>query len=115
MSGQSLNQSKLLNYLMRVRGDMQAGRLSMHIGEPNVDRFWGLLIGYHTCQLNHGVKDLEYYQFIDWLTEKGEYPTEGWAAKYLRDCGGDPEQAIRKYLDFVAEFLASRRQETAGR
>ncbi|WP_257453620.1 hypothetical protein [Archangium lipolyticum] len=87
----------------------------MHIGEPNVDRFWGLLIGYHTCQLNHGVKDLEYYQFIDWLTEKGEYPTEGWAAKYLRDCGGDPEQAIRKYLDFVAEFLASRRQETAGR
>ena len=113
MPSQLSNHSKLLNYLMQARKDMQAGRLSMHIGEPNVDRFWGLIIGYHACQCDHGVDDVEYGQFLDWLTEKGEYPTEGWAAKYLRDCGGEPEQAIRKYLDLVAEFLASHRQETA--
>lgn len=104
MSDQPTSQSKLLDYLMEVRRDMQAGRLSMHIGEPNTDRFWGLLIGFHMCQLNYGVEDLEYYQFRDWLEEKGEFPPEGWAAKYLRDCDGDPERAIRKYLDFVAEF-----------
>jgi hypothetical protein len=108
-----LNQSKLLNYLLRVRRDMQAGRLSMHIGEPNVERFWGLIIGYHVCQVERNVDDVEYGQFREWLRDRGEYPTEGWAAKYLRDCGGDPEQAIRKYLDFVAEFLASHRQEMA--
>jgi hypothetical protein len=115
MPDQTTSPSKLLNYLMEVRKDMQAGRLSMHIGEPNTARFQGLLLGYHMCQLDSGVKDLEYYQFLDWLTEKGEYPTEGWEAKYLRDCGGDPEQAIRKYLDFVAEFLAAHRQEPAER
>jgi hypothetical protein len=33
---------------------------------------------------------------------------KGWAAKYLRDCGGNHERAIREYLDFVAEFAALR-------
>lgn len=37
------------------------------------------------------------------------FPGEGWAAKYLRDCHGNHEQAIRKYLDFVAEFIALHR------
>lgn len=105
--------SVLLDYLMRVRRDAQAGRLSMHIGEPNVDRFQGLIVGYNLCQIDQGMNDVEYGQFREWLRDKGEFPTEGWEAKYLRDCGGDPEQAIRKYLDFVAEFLASHRQETA--
>ncbi|HZH78265.1 MAG TPA: hypothetical protein VEY88_19710 [Archangium sp.] len=107
--------SKLLAYLMRVRRDTQAGRLGMHIGEPNVDRFQGLITGYQMCQLDQGVDDVEYGQFREWLRDKGEFPTEGWEAKYLRDCGGDPEQAIRKYLDFVAEFLAWYRKEPAGK
>ncbi len=35
-----------------------------------------------------------------------ELPGEGWPTKYLRDCHGDHGQAIRKYLDFAAEFAA---------
>jgi hypothetical protein len=109
MPGLFSPRSKLLDYLLEIRQDLRAGRLGLHLGEPNVDRFWGLLLGYHACQRDHGVEDAEYDQFLDWLREKGEYPTEGWAAKYLRDCQGDAEQAIGKYLDFVAEFTASRR------
>ncbi len=107
--------SRLLDYLMRVRRDTQAGRLGLHIGEPNVDRFQGLIVGYHMCQLDQGVEDIEYGRFREWLRDKGEFPPEGWEAKYLRDCGEDPERAIRKYLDFVAEFLSWYREESARR
>jgi hypothetical protein len=110
MAPASTKRSMLLDYLMRVRQDTRAGRLGMHIGEPNVDRFQGLITGYHMCQLDQGVDDVEYGQFREWLRDQGEFPPEGWEAKYLRDCDGDPERAIRKYLDFVAEFLAKHRE-----
>jgi hypothetical protein len=45
---------------------------------------------------------------------KQELPTEGWDVKYLRDCEGDHECAIRKFLDFVAEFVALRERERQG-
>ncbi len=82
----------------------------MHIGEPNVDRMQGFITGYNACLVSNGTADEEYGQFREWLRERDEFPTEGWAAKYLRDCNGDHEQAIRKYLDFVAEFIALPRQ-----
>jgi hypothetical protein len=37
---------------------------------------------------------------------KQELPGEGWAQKYLVDCEGDHERAIRKFLDFAAEYAA---------
>ncbi len=99
----------LLDYLLRLRRDMEAGRLGMHLGEPDVNRLLGFITGYHACQAAHGLEDAEYGRFREWLRDvKHEFPTEGWAAKYLRDCGGNHEQAIRKYLDFVAEFAALR-------
>jgi hypothetical protein len=45
---------------------------------------------------------------------KHELPTEGWDVKYLRDCDGDHERAIRKFLDFVAELVALRQRERQG-
>jgi hypothetical protein len=101
----------LLDYLLRVRKDLLAGRLAMHIGEPNIEHLAGFVNGYHSCLISNGIKDEEYGRFFEWLRDvKGEFPTEGWAAKYLRDCNGDHEQAIRKYLDLVAEFIALPRQ-----
>ncbi|WP_037582886.1 hypothetical protein [Stigmatella aurantiaca] len=48
----------------------------------------------------------EYGRFFEWLRDvKQEMPGEGWPAKFLRDCHGDYAQAVRQYLDFVAEFL----------
>jgi hypothetical protein len=100
----------VLDYLLEVRRDMLAGRLNMHVGEPNIDRMWGLVVGYHACLGNNGFKDEEYDQFRSWLREKGEYPSRGWASKYLRDCNGDHALAIRKYLDFVQEFVSQHRR-----
>jgi hypothetical protein len=95
----------LLDYLLRIRKDLLAGRLAMHIGEPNVEHLVGFVNGYHSCLISNGIKDEEYSRFFEWLRDvKKEFPGEGWAAKYLRDCHGNHEQAIRKYLDFVAEF-----------
>jgi hypothetical protein len=101
----------LLDYLLRIRQDMLAGRLTMHIGEPHVEHMVGFVNGYHSCLLSNGIQDEEYGRFFEWLRDvKGEFPTEGWAAKYLHDCHGNHEQAIRKYLDFVSEFAALHRK-----
>ncbi|WP_224369094.1 hypothetical protein [Hyalangium versicolor] len=97
----------LLDYLLRIRRDMLAGRLAMHIGDPNIVHLDGFVNGYHSCLVSNGIQDEEYGRFFEWLRDvKKEFPGEGWAAKYLRDCHGDHEQAIRKYLDFVAEFVS---------
>jgi hypothetical protein len=90
---------------------MDAGRLGMHLGESDVNRLLGFITGYHACQVAHGHEDTEYERFREWLRDvKNEFPTEGWVAKYLRDCGGNHERAIRKYLDFAAEFVALRKK-----
>ena len=99
----------LLDYLLRIRKDLLTGRLAMHLGEPRVELMQGFITGYNACMVSNGIADAEYGQFREWLREKAEFPPEGWAAKYLRDCHGDHEQAIRKYLDFVAEFVALHR------
>ncbi len=101
----------LLDYLLRIRKDLLAGRLAMHLGEPLVEHMVGFVNGYHSCLISNGIRDDEYGRFFEWLRDvKHEFPVEGWAAKYLRDCHGDHEQAIRKYLDFVAEFVALHRR-----
>jgi hypothetical protein len=40
-----------------------------------------------------------------WLRDvKKAWPAEGWAEAYLREFNGDHTRAVRKYLDYVAEF-----------
>jgi hypothetical protein len=40
-----------------------------------------------------------------WLHDvKKAWPAEGWAEAYLREFDGDHTRAVRKYLDYVAEF-----------
>jgi hypothetical protein len=105
----------LLDYLMRMRSDMTKGLLAMYLGDVNAIRLVAFTDGYRACQSANGVEDEEYGLFHDWLRDvKHEFPTEGWAAKYLRDCDGDHERAIRKFLDFVAEFVAQRERERQG-
>jgi hypothetical protein len=102
----------LLDYLMRMRGALMKGLLAMYLGDIHVTRMVAFTDGYRACQSANGVEDEEYGLFHDWLRDvKHEFPTEGWAAKYLRDCDGDHERAIRKFLDFAAEFVALRERE----
>jgi hypothetical protein len=98
-----------MDYLLRMRRDVLAGRLGMHLGEPRVDLMQGFITGYNACMVGNNIVDEEYGRFREWLRERGEFPPEGWAAKYLRDCNGDHAQAIRKYLDFAHEFVTHHR------
>jgi hypothetical protein len=105
----------LLDYLMHVRQDMERGLLAMYLGDINITRMVAFTDGYRACQSANGLEDEEYGLFHDWLRDvKHEFPTDGWDAKYLRDCDGDHERAIRKFLDFVAEFVALRERERQG-
>jgi len=97
----------LLDYLMRMRQDMNKGLLGMYLGDIDITRMVAFVDGYHACQSANGIQDEAYGRFHDWLRDvKHEFPTEGWDAKYLRDCDGDHERAIRKFLELVAEFVA---------
>jgi hypothetical protein len=104
----------LLDYLMRLRQEKTRGLL-LDMGEINVVRMSAFINGYLSCEDANGIKDEEYCLFHKWLRDvKQELPTEGWDVKYLRDCDGDHERAILKFLDFVAEFVALRQREPQG-
>ncbi len=94
-----------LAYLLRIRRDMQQRRLLMYIGEKRVERLACFMDGYRAClRANHSTDD-EYERFMDWLRDTQNLASrEDWPAAYLRDCHGDHEQAIRKFLDHAAEF-----------
>jgi hypothetical protein len=50
-----------------------------------------------------------------WLHDvKKAWPPEGWAEAYLREFDGDHTRAIRKYLDYVAEFRGLSPEELAA-
>ena len=101
----------LLDYLMRMRQGMPM-QLLLSMGEINTTRMVAFVDGYRSCLRANGLEDEEYGRFHEWRRDvKEEFPTDGWDAKFLRDCAGDHERAIRKFLDFVAEFVALRERE----
>ena len=91
----------MLDYLMRIRDGMPK-QLLLSVGEINIVRLSSFIAGYRACQSANGIQDEEYILFRNWLRDvKEEFPTDGWDKKYLRDCDGDHERAIHKFLDFV--------------
>ncbi|MDC0714643.1 hypothetical protein POL68_39710 [Stigmatella sp. ncwal1] len=53
--------------------------------------------------------------FFLWLCDmKKAWPAEGWAEAYLREFDGDHTRAVRKYLDYVAEFRSLSPEELAA-
>jgi len=95
----------ILKYLLRIRQDLQRGQLRLHVREVDAQRFNTFVDGYNACMEFNGFADGQYGRFRDWLRDvKKEFPGEGWPVAYLRTCHGDPERAISRYLDFVAEF-----------
>ncbi len=94
---------------------MLRGRIEMHLGETNIHRLVGFVDGYRACLVDGGSDDQEFERFCEWLRSvKAEFPVEGWAAKYLRDCNGDHLAAIKKFLDFVAEFVETEGKTSHG-
>jgi hypothetical protein len=92
----------VIDMLLRIR--RESGRLLMYIGEPNVLSLNGFILGFRICLSMKGNTDDRYYRFREWLRSvRQEFPSEGWCARYLRDCDGDHLRAIHKFLDRVAE------------
>lgn len=109
VSSQEKTAVPLLGVLMNLREDMKARTVGpyRYIGMPDVDRVTGLIGGYGECLRSLGVEVGTDALFRDWLRDvKKALPGQGWAAAYLEEFQGEQERALRKYLDFVAEFRA---------
>ncbi len=79
-------------------------------GFDTVESLFSFILGWASNTQFNGGQEQEWEDFLEWLDEvKHELPLEGWHVKYLRDCGGDHQQAALKFLDFAAEFVALRR------
>ncbi|WNG22589.1 hypothetical protein F0U62_00065 [Cystobacter fuscus] len=97
----------MLELLLRVREDMETRPVGpyRYIGMPDVDWVNCFKGGYRECLGVLGVDEGSDVLFGVWLRDvKLAWPGEGWEPAYLRECGGDQTRALRKYLDYVAEF-----------
>lgn len=97
----------LLDVLLRVRQDVQEKHTGpyVYIGMADAARLSTFAAGYTQCMSNLGVHEGSDVLFHDWL-EILTNPQRGraWDGRFLDECGGDHERAVRKYLDCVAEF-----------
>ncbi len=95
-----------LDFLLFLREQVQRGAiLDMFMGSTNAHALVAFIAGTQMALRHNRFPDHECQDFVAWLRDvKQEFPVEGWAVKYLRDCDGDHLMAIKKFLDFVAEF-----------
>ncbi len=101
-----------VDLLMFVREKVNEGMtLEMFLGSINAHAMRAFIEGSSMTLRCNGLPNQDFKDFVVWLRDvKQEWPCEGWVAKYLRDLGGDHEAAIKKFLDFVAEFVATRKR-----
>jgi len=99
----------LLDVLLRIREDMRHRKAGPYhyIGMPDVGWVACFVGGYGECLRSLGVEEGADVLFGEWLWGvKKAFPGEGWDHAYLKEFQGDHDRALRKYLDFVAEFRA---------
>ncbi|WP_225411917.1 hypothetical protein [Stigmatella hybrida] len=104
-----------IDLLLFLREQVRKGViLDMFMGSTHTHALNAFIAGSEQALRHNGFPDREYSEFVAWLRDaKKDYPCEGWAVKYLRDCGGDHLAAIKKFLEFVAEFRETRRGNEA--
>ena len=101
-----------VDLLLFIREKVNEGvMLEMFLGSVNAHAMVAFTQGSSLSLYYNGHPDQEFKDFMVWLRDiKREWPVEGWVKKYLRELGGDHEAAIKKFLDFVAEFAATRKR-----
>src|ERR1700759_5881257 len=110
----------LLEHLYRISLE-KPDRWAMFIGLPanparlldvRVELLVSYIKGFCAARRFGGADEAEAYAFFEWLIdEKKEFPSEGWATKYLNDCEGDHLEAIGKFWGFLHEYLLARRPD----
>lgn len=101
----------LMQALLEVRAQLLAGRPIWFFtnGGETAEHFMAFIEGFVRCMDLNRIPDDGFEAFLVWLRDvKRELPPEGWASKYLKDCGGDHLRAILKYLDLLAEYANGR-------
>ncbi len=112
--------SMLLEHLYRVSLE-RPEFWAMYIGLPTntvrlletrIDLLGSYISGLRqSCRLA-GVERTDLDDFLEWLRDvRAEFPYEGWATKYLDDCGGDHIQAIGKFWGLLYEYLLLEKPE----
>lgn len=106
-----------LDVLLRIHEDMRGREAGpyLYIGMPDVERVTCFGGGYGECLASLGVEPGADALFGQWLRDvKRAFPGGGWGKAYLEEFHGDQDRALRKYLDFVAEFRALPREALAS-
>ena len=102
--------------VLRELMELRAQVLRAGVSPPGLHRFEELVAymeGYLKCCDRNGLDDDVFGDFRDWLRDvRGALP-EGWTRSYVETSGGDHQTAMRRFLDFVAEYL-SLREHKAG-
>lgn len=100
-----------LDLLLFIRQKLNEGvTLELFLGSVSAHAMRAFIEGSSMALQYNGLSDQGFEEFVAWLRDvKKEWPVEGWVKKYLRESGGDHEVAIRKFLDFAAEFASTRK------
>ncbi|MBN1204094.1 MAG: hypothetical protein JXB05_04110 [Myxococcaceae bacterium] len=107
----------LVEVLLQIRGDLRVHQAppDLYMGIPNVGWIKGFTVGYWRCTCQLGMAEGQDQLFNLWLHDvKKAWPAEGWAEAYLREFDGGHTRAVRKYLDYVAEFRSLSPEELAA-
>ncbi|OJH36885.1 hypothetical protein [Cystobacter ferrugineus] len=79
-------------------------------GGETIESLFHFTIGWASNTQFNGESDQEWCDFLDWLDEvEPAARYEGWHVTFLRECGGDHERAVLKFLDRAHEFVSLRR------
>jgi hypothetical protein len=102
---------RILDELMEMRARGTQGQLFRDLfGAERFQDMSSFFGGFGWCCGRNGIPDDEYGVFIEWLRDTREEFPEGWPDYYVAVCDGDHEKAMRRWLEFVAEFRELRRR-----
>ncbi|ATB40208.1 hypothetical protein CYFUS_005656 [Cystobacter fuscus] len=101
----------LMDALLHARESILDGRgLWSVTGGETIESLLSFTIGWASNTQFNGGRDQEWRDFRRWLDDvEPAARYEGWHVTFLRECGGDHERAVMKFLDRAHEFVSLRR------
>lgn len=104
----------LLKHLYVMSLEFPGPGCAIYVGLNDIERLSSYVRGFSDGETAHtsdpgAMRDDE--DFWDWLHDRGEFPTQGWARNCLEKCENDHEKAIARFFGLLHAFLLARRPE----
>lgn len=103
----------LLKHLYIMSLEVPGPGCWLMVGRNDVEHLSSYVRGYIEGQTtflgNSPPRDDE--DFWNWLYDRGEFPTQGWARNCLEKCDGDRDKALARFFSLLHTFLLERRPE----